>query len=665
MPGAERPRGGSKNAGALSNEDRVVVALLVLTALVLAWPVISGGYYTYADNPSHLAEIHSLAGEQHQGWSDIAFCGFPIGTLHSPFWYGTLGMLVRFGIPAGLLYALMLFVGFIAPPLALYYVARRHLKPVTAGLLAYILLIQRPSLVGLGSPLAGMWTYHIAAALWILLIPRLLEPVRSRRDFVWIGLLVGLIASTHLFVVVPLAVVGVVHLVIALVKKSSVKTLGLQAGAAAAGIVAGATYWLPMFLARESVVFEPQNLAPAMVFGRWLLPTDIIGLVRGEAPELTVRLVIDAIPMVILAGAGTVGGFFLRKQRPTIALYGAAAGIAILILVAFVIPFSNARIFGPVSWRLVFFVRLGLALGAIPLFAVLERNNVIRTTGWPRWAAAAVCIGLAVWWGAPLRTAAPKKNSKEMTEVRELWNWLAENKTDEWGRVFLQDTFMTPPENKELWRSHVLSLTAHEAGVRQLGPYYGVVPYKSKTWTMGQIGLVYGMRVTRPEHLAEVKSRMRMTNATHLVAADPVLAARITSAGAFERLAEIGRFTVFEYRDGSHPRGPEGWVEPTDGNAAVRVTEYDTGRIAMIIEADASGASLLAKVAYHPFWKAEGIDGIELGAGRSGLMQVKRVPPGKHTLTLAYSPPLWPGLISILGWIVLVLAAVLPLKRLA
>ena len=193
QPSTANPRGSA-------NEDRIAVAALLLAAVVLAWPILTGGYYTYADNSSHLAEIHSLAEEQYQGWSDIAFCGFPVGTLHSPFWYGTLGMLARFGLPAGLLYALMLFIGFVAPPLALYYVARRYLTPVMAGLLGYILLIQHPSLVGLGSPLGGMWTYYIAAALWLVLIARLRDPIRSRRDFVWIGLLVGLIASTHLFV---------------------------------------------------------------------------------------------------------------------------------------------------------------------------------------------------------------------------------------------------------------------------------------------------------------------------------------------------------------------------------------------------------------------------------------------------------------------------------
>ena len=38
---------------------------------------------------------------------------------------------------------------------------------------------------------------------------------------------------------------------------------------------------------------------------------------------------------------------------------------------------------------------------------------------------------------------------------------------------------MTEPKDSPFVRSHVLVLTSHETGVRQLGPYYSIVPYKS------------------------------------------------------------------------------------------------------------------------------------------------------------------------------------------
>ena len=118
--------------------DVVAVLFLLATALVVSWPIVAGGYLTYADNAAHIAEIYALAFENGGGWSDIAFCGFPIGTLHSPLWYGSVAALVRAGVPAGFLYALALFI------------AR---------------------------------------------VSRLGRETRSARDLVWVGTLVGILAS--------------------------------------------------------------------------------------------------------------------------------------------------------------------------------------------------------------------------------------------------------------------------------------------------------------------------------------------------------------------------------------------------------------------------------------------------------------------------------------
>ena len=67
--------------------DLLATGTLLVTSLVIAWPVLQGGQITYIDNPAHLAEAHSLAHDAYRGWSEAAYCGFPLGTLHSPLWY--------------------------------------------------------------------------------------------------------------------------------------------------------------------------------------------------------------------------------------------------------------------------------------------------------------------------------------------------------------------------------------------------------------------------------------------------------------------------------------------------------------------------------------------------------------------------------------------------
>lgn len=646
------------SAGPAPAGDIVAISMLLLAALVVCWPILSGGYLTYADNPAHLAEIYSLALEDGSGWSDIAFCGFPVGTLHSPLWYGSLAALVRAGVPAGLLYALALFIGFVAPSIVLFFVARRFLTPFSAALIAYVFLIQWPSVVGLGSPLAGMWTYFIAAALFVLLVWRLARGVRSRRDLVGLAGLVGLIATTHLFPVVPLAVLGGVHLVRSIAKRSSPGSLLLQTAAVIVGVVAAAAYWLPMVLSSESTTFAPQNLKPTMALARLVFPTDVVELVKGEAPTLTARSIIGALPMWALIVGGLSGVFLWKRRKSEIALYAASSSIVLAILVVFVAPATNAGVFGPVSWRLLDFVRIGFALGAIPALTLLEARPPRFLRGRPAAVVALIGVGLAFWWGTPLRHETPQAKSKEMTEVRGLWRWLEENRKEDWGRVYIQDTFMTSPVDAELGGSHVLALTAHETGVRQLGPYYGVVPYKTRVWTMGQVGLLYGLRVRGPDDLAEVHRRMIMTNATHLVVADPLLGAQLQGVREFRFLTRVGRFSVFERVDTA-----SGWVTAIQGNAVIEVENFKTGAVDFRVSQNPRGATALVKASYHPFWRLAGPEDARIEEGPSGLIQIERLLPGDHDVSLSYRQPRWPVWVSIAGWLLIGSLAVVPLKR--
>ena len=108
--------------------------------------------------PPLLAEAYELGRGASSGWPDVAFCGFPIGNIQSPLWYGLLGAWSRAGAPLVPLYSSLLWVGFVLPSLALYWVARRRIGPFPAALLSYALLIQRPSIVGNASAFGGMWS---------------------------------------------------------------------------------------------------------------------------------------------------------------------------------------------------------------------------------------------------------------------------------------------------------------------------------------------------------------------------------------------------------------------------------------------------------------------------------------------------------------------------
>src|SRR5689334_5128124 len=104
----------------LGRRDALALLSLFATAVVVAWPILTGAYLTYIDNPCHIAEISELARPDFNGWSEIAFAGMPLDTLHSPLVYPLLAALMRAGVPLGVTYRAGLLMGLLGPSVALY-----------------------------------------------------------------------------------------------------------------------------------------------------------------------------------------------------------------------------------------------------------------------------------------------------------------------------------------------------------------------------------------------------------------------------------------------------------------------------------------------------------------------------------------------------------------
>jgi hypothetical protein len=633
------------------------VSTLLATSLVIARPVLwGGGVLTYLDNPAHLAEAYSLAHDAYNGWSEVAYVGYPLGTLHSPLWYGLLAGLGRLGLPLDALYALMAWLGFVAPSLSLYAVARRRLRPAISAALAYLLLIQRPAVVGLGSALGGMWTFHLAAGSLILLADRMARPLRGGRQLAWVAGLLALSGLTHLFALVPAGVLVVYHALRAAVRRPG--RLPALGGAVLLAAVASAVYWLPVLLAPEHRTFFPQHLDGRLLAARIFLPTRMIGLLVGRLDALSIPSSLyytDALPLVLLVGGGIAGVFVRRGRDPGdgLPLSGSVLGLAVLYLVLIIGPLLQTTLLGPVSWRLIFYARVGFALGAIPL---LSRLATARRRPLPRPALAALAVlavGSGAWWGQPLAALVTPADGDEMSEVRALWSGLRARRQASWGRVYLQDTMFTAPYNRYLGMAHVLALTARETGVRQLGASYTIVPFRTGRWTSSEVGLMFGRPLQTPAHLGRMLSKMRLANATHLVTANPVLGDKLALTPPFKRLFSAGRFALLRL-DGAESR----WVEPTVPGVRLGPVEFRTGRIRLAVDCPPGRCELLAKTGYSPYWRLEGPPGARLRGRTDGLMALQGLPPGRHWMALTYRPPRLPLLLSGAGWLLVLGLAV-------
>jgi hypothetical protein len=645
--------------------DILVGLLIAASGLLVGWPVLSGGYATYLDNPAHTAEVHSLAADGGNGWSGIAYCGYPLGQLHSPFWYGLMALWVRVGFPLAPLYSFLVWLGFVAPAVALYWVARRRAGPLPSALLAYVLLIQRPTIVGVGSAFGGMWPFYLAGAGFILLADRLGRAPRRMRDVPVIGLLVGGILLTHVFVATAVAYLLLVHVALTVSSRGVPRrTLGLDGAAVMTGLAAGAVYWLPNVLSRDVFVPAGWHLGAGQLVRALFLPVDVHHLFTSGIASGRLFLT-DALPLISLPAAGLAGiWLWWRRGRGVgdgapdrLPAYGFGVAVVLLVLLFLFVRRTDVPILGGISWRQLFFVRVGMALAALPLLARTRGPRGPRGRVWAVGLTAAGALA-AIWWGTPLRDQVADPRGSEMADVGKLWGWLQANRQPSWGRVYLQDTFLVRLNGERLIHSHVLARTSHEAGVQQLGAFYKAVPLPTAQWTGSDRGRLFENRIRTSHDVRNLLADLRLTNCTHLVLVVPELVDAFASAPGFRERFRAGRFAVFEV-EGATSR----WCQPLSEGLQARTAEYGVGDIGVELSAENAGGRLLVKESFHPFWRVEGNGTERIVPHVSGLTVVEGIGTGESTLRLQWAPPRYPAWISLAGFVLLSAAIAFARRR--
>jgi hypothetical protein len=449
-------------------QDLFAIGALLVASLILIAPVLGRGIVAYMDNPCHLAEVHSLAramgGEGVWGWCDDAFCGFPLITFQSPLWYGLLGLVAYLGIAPLAPYTLLVWLGFVAPALALYRVARRSLEPFAAGLLAFLLLIQPPALGGIESAPGGMWPWHLGLAGVILLCGQLAAPVRGGRHVARVAVLVGLIGLTHLMALAAAGFLFAANAFLRLASRGG-RDLARDTAGVLLGLVASAGFWLTFVMGADGWGALRPDESPAFLLGLLALPWNVL----TRRPE-SLLFYTDAIPMLtalllgLWACVHAVRGW--RSTAPEMAVGARGGALALLVLLA--VPLMPVDALGPLGWRFVHVARIGLLMAAVPLVAMwVARWNPSRNL---RAGVAVLAVVSCVWWGRPLAQRVPSPDAPAMAMVENLWAWLADNAPRDGSRVIVQDTFDARPSSP-LYSGHVMALTGVRAGVPPAGAW--------------------------------------------------------------------------------------------------------------------------------------------------------------------------------------------------
>lgn len=637
--------------------DSALSAWLLLSAALLAWPLISAGPSSYLDNPVHLAELYALA-ESDSAWIDIGFCGAPLGSLHSPLWTGLLTWALRLGLRLEPLYTGLLVAALAAPALALYVIARRSLSRPAAAVTAYLLLIQRPALAGVESPLGGMYPFYLAMALCLGLALALPRARNTPRSLAAIAALVGLIGLSHTFALLVAGLLGALALLRLALLRRWRQGLGL-ALSLCLGALAAAGYWLQPLLDGQATQRLPQNLSAEQLLRLLLFPHDLLALL-AHRPAADWQLGgLDAAPMLLLVLLGLAGvawqGARLRRgeANDAVALLGGGLAIVLAGLLFFVLPHTDLPWLGPVSWRFLYPLRLGLLLAALPLLA---RWPALRPTAPPprlavQVAVASVLAVAALGWATPLRQQVAQANGAELAEVTQLWQFLRAAQRRDWGRVYLQNTYATQPLQaddgtpRRLSHSHVLALTAHETGVRQLGPFYGVTPFATD-WTASAHDNLFGVPTHQPRVYRHAGLWLRRTGCSHLVLADPRLLPGFIAQG-LELLHRSGRFAVLQL-----PRAQWPLVHPGQG-AEARVDARVAHRLRVALQVREANGQVRIPYAFSPHWRVVGASPAQLSGDKMGLLVLRAPSPGNLACELLYDPPRHGALLGLGAWLVI------------
>ena len=143
---------------------------------------------------------------------------------------------------------------------------------------------------------------------------------------------------------------------------------------------------------------------------------------------------------------------------------------------------------------------------------------------------------------------------------------------------------------------------------------------------------------------ATLLAAVRALNVTTIVADmdDTNARAMLDSAPHFQRFWENGHFVLYHVA-GTAPA----WVE-ADG-AEVSLVERDARRWVVQVHRADAGASLTAKMAFYPLWRADARgERLQITPNQYGMQQIELPAGGPYTVTLAYreSWPEWAGLIA-------------------
>ena len=612
----------------------------VAFSISLCVPFWRGGWRISGDHAPHIAELLDLASNT-SGWSDLAFAGFPLGTLHSPLWYGILAFFVSLGAPAWMTYCVgvtctEIFLGLVALE-----VGSRRAQRAPALVIALLVQTQNLLVTGPSGVLSGMWTFGLACAFFLWLVDRVHERIEGQVPF-QIAALIGAIGLTHTFAI--FAVVAVV-----LVRSLTLLTSGAEqrrqipalALASLLGALCAAAYWMAAWL-----TIDTRDVVPVVSFG-WpnfqiffgpllddaFAPAPILTNFYPTFPDL-ILWVLAALSLLRLGQLQTRDRTFLATALATMTL--------VLFVVSHIAEWQGRSLFGPIPWRILVVVRCLLLVPALSLFprARLGARAQLATL--------TLAIVLGSSWTAQrerwLRSEMPGPRDLSHEHVIALQRTLAQFAPTFRDRVYVQNTHGMAPG--ALAGGHALALLHARSGVNAVGSFYSLVPFPTDRWLTSFGGPLVGSSANDASR-GVVDERLDSLGVEALVVSEPATVETLRGwAPTYTELGDVGPFVIF--------RRPRPGMARSNANVPIENFSLRDGEIQFDVRDASASHDVMIAVSFNQHWNViEGPEHAYLARRMDGLTRLA-LPPGGHHIVLRYERPRWPIYLSFAAWLLLI-----------
>jgi len=634
-----------------------------MSAALMSWAMWGNGFLTVLDNPLHLAHLHSwLSGPVLNqswffGWSLDHYCGYASPQAYNPLGTYLVGLFyLLFKLPVAAGYKVMVFLSYVFPALALQYYLNRRLG-WQAGLLGVFAWLFFKSVYTLN--FAGLWAFTLSFGFLFLLLSAL-DRFRpgNWRSAAWIGLLIALITSSHLYGVGAAAFFIIIAFINHLVKERDKIRVILSYGAA---VLIGVFLTMPYLWTLYINVFETAKAAgtPQTVAGWGQSVIELFFIILGGKfyayPGASLfRILADNIyPFLIIIinflGIFGIYSYITNKEtRKRFSFLTPILGFMIFILLVLIAVHFTAATRGYLLIRFVTYFHFGMICFAALALVLIRDEEMID---WYRPGILILVLLTLVQVGVRAVDSVWEERVSSrvpvMSEINRAWDYLKAHPPKNHERVIVQDTYQNIDRGlrSKIQNSHILAMTNAGTGWPQVGSVDGVPETLKERLLFTEAGQFFNKPVgdISPDEVAE---GMRDFHINRIFVVEPVLMNKLKS-GPFKMVFQAGPFAIFE------PLHPSGSIVSFSlpGTTFQEKTFTET-EMRYNVESQSGDNIMTLKVSHYPLWKAS-VDGnpVNIRMNEKAMMEIT-LPEGSREVCFTFhGKAAWTLILFVMGLI--------------